>query len=173
MNFSIPTAPIKRKIFFSYHHGGDQAYYDALSTLFHDQLNIVTDNSLERRVDSDNAEYVMRRIRENYLVGSSCTVVLCGPNTPYRKYVDWEVEASLAQQMGLVGVWLPTLPLGTSGGTDKLPRLQDNIDSGYAAWVSWQSIQSNPHALTHAIEQALAQPKHLIVNNRARRMRNG
>src|SRR5712671_172295 len=30
------------------------------------------DNSVERRIDSDDVEYVMRRIRENYVTGSSC-----------------------------------------------------------------------------------------------------
>ena len=69
---------VKRKVFVSYHHRGDQAYYDAFSQAFHDTYEVITDNSLEREVDSDNVDYVMRRIRENHITGSSCTIVLVG-----------------------------------------------------------------------------------------------
>jgi len=159
---------VRRDVFVSYHHGGDQTYYDSLSGTMHDRLRLLTDNSLERRINSSNHSYIMRRIRENYLHGSSCTIVLCGGNTWRRKYVDWEIQASLAQQMGLVGIWLPTLPLLPNNGTKKPSRLQDNIDSGYAVWISWSVIVANLTTLTDAIEQANATSKRLIVNSRTR-----
>jgi len=159
-------------VFVSYHHNEDQAYYNNLSTTMDDQLELVTDNSLERRIDSSNHDYIMRRIREHHLNGSSCTVVLCGANTWRRKYVDWEIQASLAQQMGLVGIWLPTLPLLPNNGTEKPLRLQDNIDSGYAVWLSWSDIASDAKKLTDAIERANAATKSLIDNTRTRMERN-
>ena len=171
-SFFSQARHIRRNVFVSYHHGGDQAYYDRLSGSMHDRLELLTDNSLERRIDSSNHDYIMRRIREHHLRGSSCTVVLCGENTWRRKYVDWEVDASLAQQMGLVGVWLPTLPLLPNNGTEKPARLQDNIDSGYAVWVSWNEIAANPSVLTDAIERANSAPKGLIVNSRPQQGRN-
>jgi hypothetical protein len=61
---------IKRKVFISYHHGGDQPYYDALSRAFSRDYDIVTDNSLARGIESDVVEYIMRRIRENYITGA-------------------------------------------------------------------------------------------------------
>ena len=106
---------LKRKVFVSYHHGGDQAYYDAFSRAFCDTYDVITDNSLERKVDSDDVDYVMRRIRENHVTGSSCTIVLVGANTWGRKYVDWEIKATLDKQHGLVGVQLPTLRAGPTG----------------------------------------------------------
>lgn len=72
----------RRKIFVSYHHGGDQRFYDEFSRLFHDEWETVFDNSLERQIDSDNADYVMRRIRDNYITGTSCTVLLIGGHCP-------------------------------------------------------------------------------------------
>ncbi|MGE7471994.1 TIR domain-containing protein [Bosea sp. NPDC003192] len=171
-NFYYPSRPTRRKIFVSYHHGGDQGYYDDLSVTMHDRLYLLMDNSLERQIDSSNHDYIMRRIREHHLHGSSCTVVLCGANTWRRKYVDWEIQASLDQQMGLVGVWLPTLPLLSNNGTEKPARLQENIDSGYAVWISWRDIVATPMALTDAIETANAVPKSLIVNPQARMERN-
>src|SRR5688572_7832580 len=97
---------VKRKIFVSYHHRGDQAYYDAFSKIFCDTYELVTDNSLERAVDSDSVDYVMRRIRETCITGSSCTIVLVGPQTWGRKYVDWEIMATLDKCHGLIGVQL-------------------------------------------------------------------
>lgn len=167
-----PARHIRRNVFVSYHHGGDQAYYDSLSTNMHDRLQLLTDNSLERRIDSSNHAYIMRRIREHHLHGSSCTIVLCGANTWRRKYVDWEINASLTQEMGLVGVWLPTLPLSPNNGTQKPARLQDNIDSGYAVWVSWNEITANANVLTDAIERANGASKQLIINSRPQQGRN-
>ena len=65
------------------------------------------DIALARAVDSDDPEYIMRYIRENHLSGASTMIVLCGAGTRWRKYVDWEIRAGLAQQMSLIGVKLP------------------------------------------------------------------
>ena len=100
----------KRSIFVSYHHGGDRNYYEAFSRLLADTYEVIQDNSVERQIDSDNLEYVYRRIREEYLTGSSCTVVLCGEVTPWRKFVDWEIKATLDKEHSLIGINLPTNP---------------------------------------------------------------
>ncbi|MDT3688004.1 MAG: TIR domain-containing protein [Pseudorhodoplanes sp.] len=164
--------PVKRKVFVSYHHGGDQYYYDDFSRHFDENYQILRDNSLERKVQSDDVEYVMRQIRENYVSGSSCTIVLCGTQTPFRKYVDWEISATLDKQHGLIGVKLPTLQV-VNNGCAKPERLQDNLDSGYAVWTWWESIISQPAEFAKLIEQANNKSKELIVNTRARRLRNG
>jgi hypothetical protein len=161
----------KRKVFTSYHHGGDQAYYDAFSRTFGTSYDVITDNSLDRAVDSDDVDYVMRRIRENYITGSSCTIVLVGAQSWGRKYVDWEIDATLEKQHGLIGVKLPTLPV-VNNGCMKPDRLQDNIDSGYAVWTWWETIIGEPSKLAELIEQANAKSALLIKNGRARRLRN-
>jgi hypothetical protein len=66
---------VKHRIFVSYHHAGDQPYYDAFSKAFHDTYDVIYDNSLNRQVDSDDVDYVRRRIADNYITGSSCTIV--------------------------------------------------------------------------------------------------
>lgn len=166
------AAPVRRKVFVSYHHGRDQAYYDAFSNAFHSSYEVITDRSLERARDSDNPEYIMRYIRENHISGSSTIIVLCGLETPVRKYVDWEIQAALGQATSLIGVKLPTLQIvGT--GCAKPARLQDNIDSGYAEWIWWESIIGAPSELAAVIERANQKPKNLIDNRRGRRLRNG
>lgn len=163
--------PTRRKIFVSYHHGGDQAYYDEFSRVFHDQYEAVFDNSLERAYDSDNVNYVMRRIRENHIHGTSCTVVLCGPQTRWRKYVDWELKATLDKQHGIVALQLPTLPVGHEGRVHVPDRLFDNISSGYAVWMHWNQL--NLQSLNQAIETAIGREKWRISNGRDMRQRNG
>ena len=41
-----------------------------------------------------------------YITGTSCTVVLCGGRP--RKFVDWEIKATLDKEHALIGVNLPT-----------------------------------------------------------------
>jgi len=156
----------------SYHHGGDQYYYDRFCEIFDDRYEALTDNSLDRRIDSGNAEYVIRRIRELHITGSSCTLVLCGSQTPTRRYVDWEIDASLRQQMAVVGIGLPTI-VWQGNGTIKPARLQDNIDSGYAGWVLWENIVNNPGLLLATIEASNLKSGVLIDNQRVRKQYNG
>lgn len=164
---------VKRKVFVSYHHESDQAFRDSFSRSFDNSYDVVTDNSLSRAVDSDDPGYVMRRIRENYITGTSCTIVLCGPGTRWRKYIDWEIKATLDKAHGLIGVHLPTNLPGPTGGVHKPDRLQDNIDSKYAVWADWTAFTSSPSAVQATIEKANATSKALIANSRALRRRNG
>jgi len=98
---------VKHKIFISYHHRVDQAY-DAFSTAFHDTCDVIYGNSLERRADSDDGNYVIRRIRENHITETSCAIVLVGSEGPRRKYIDWKISATLEKGHVLIGVHLPT-----------------------------------------------------------------
>ncbi|WP_117052920.1 TIR domain-containing protein, partial [Klebsiella pneumoniae] len=140
------TKIIKRKVFLSYHHDADQYYYDEFSRKFHDEYEAVTDNSLDRRVDSDDIDYVMRRIREYYIAGTSCSIVLVGNESWGRKYIDWEIKSTLDKQHGLIGVQLPTLLSNSYGQVTVPARLSDNIDSGYALWVSWADFTAREGA---------------------------
>jgi hypothetical protein len=165
--------PSRRKIFISYHHGGDQYYYNGFSQVLESNYDVVFDNSLEREIDSDNVDYVIQRIRDNYISGSSCTIVLCGRETPWRKYVDWEIKATLDMQHGLVAINLPT-NLINANRTFRVPdRLHDNIQSGYAVWTDWQTAAQNAISARHLIEQAVGRSTSLIAANRPMMSRNG
>jgi hypothetical protein len=85
----------------------------------------------EEVIDSTNTDYVMRRIRELYIRDSTVTIVLVGRCTWARRFVDWEVQASLRRPSpnGLLAILLdesirPDLP----------NRVQLNRDSGYAKY---------------------------------------
>jgi MTH538 TIR-like domain (DUF1863) len=164
--------PVKPRVFVSYHHARDQAYYDALSSNMNSPYTFCQDNSLDRMIDSNSSDYVIRKIREDYISGTSCTVVLCGIETPWRKYVDWEIDATLQKQHALLGIKLPSLTV-IDNGCSKPARLQDNIDSGYAHWVWWEDIVASPNAFDAAVIKARNRSKFLIKNDRERRLRNG
>jgi len=163
----------RRSIFISYYHHGNQAYYDEFSRLFSGSYGIVRDNSLDRIIDSDDTNYVRQTIRQDYITGTSCTFVLCGTMTPYRKYVDWEIKATLDKQHGLIGVKLPELVI-VNNGCHKPARLQDNIDSKYAIWTHWELLISGGTVyLKKIIEEAIGKSNELIDNTRAMMTRNG
>lgn len=165
-----PWETIRRKVFVSYHHDSDQWYYDEFSRLFSESYEVVRDNSLDRRIDSDDPEYVMRRIRENYITGTSCTLVLCGAETPGRKYVDWEIKATLDKEHGLIGINLPTIPR-TADGTSLIPeRLRDNLLTGYAVSIDWINLRTD--SLQRLIETANSKMSWLRSNSRPLRPRN-
>lgn len=163
--------PVRRKIFVSYHHGGDQAYYNEFSRFFHDQYEAVHDNSLERLIQSDDTEYVMRQIREQYITGTSCTIVLIGAQSYQRKYLDWEIKATLDKCHGLVGIVLPTHVLNPLGQIIVPDRFLDNANTGYALWTHWNGL--TVQGLTQLIDAVIAKPRFLIDNSRAMRQRNG
>ena len=164
---------IKRKVFVSYHHGGDRAYYGAFINAFSNTYDVIRDNSVERAVDSTNTDYVIRKIRENYITGSSCTIVLCGAQTPSRKFVDWKIKATLDRQHGLIGVNLPTNPMNANSKYVVPDRLRDNIEFGFAAWTNWVSFTQIVQAVQAYIEQANSKSALLINNGRALRRKNG
>src|SRR5262249_14958751 len=97
----LGLAPIKRKVFISYHHGGDRAFYDLFSNTFCDQYDVFYDNSPDRAIDSDDADYIRWRLSEKHITNTSCTIVLVGRNTWGRRFVDWEIDATLEQKHGL------------------------------------------------------------------------
>ena len=158
--------PVRPAIFISYHHHGDQAWYDHFSATFHDTYKVIRDTSLEREVDSDDAETVMRNIRENCITGSSCTIVLVGRDTWGRRYVDWEIAATLDKQHSLIAISLPA----ASAFPD---RLWDNVLSGYALWKTWHQITADPDQLRQCIAEAdLRRRIYPSNNNRPRRLKS-
>lgn len=163
----------RRRIFVSYHHANDRGHYDQFMHMFAGSYEVVTDNSVRQEINSDNSEYVIRAIRERYITGSSCTIVLCGRDTPWRKFVDWEIKATLDVRHALIGVMLPTCRIGSQGRYVVPDRLADNVESGYAVWSRWPTILGAPFAVRDWIDQALAKPQILISNGRQLMSRNG
>lgn len=171
----LPKVTLRPRIFVSYQHSCDQYYYNEFSRIFHDNYETVYDTSLERRIDSEDSEYVMQRIRDEYLTGTSCTIVLIGPTTYQRKFIDWEIKATLDKEHGLIGIQLPNLAPNYLNQVLLPERLTANIKSGYALWqgFTWYQLLANLALLGRLIQNASDRNKNLIVNPKEIKKQNG
>jgi antiphage defense system Thoeris ThsB-like protein len=152
------------RIFVSYHHDNDRYFYEAFCRLFANRYEITDDASVERTTGSHDAEGIVRQLRANYVSGTEHTIVLCGLRTPWRKFVDWEIKATLDEAHGLIGINLPTNPAGAQGLHIVPGRLYDNLRSGYAVLLQWQQVRLAPELLAESLQQAATRPTHLINN---------
>ena len=146
-----PVAVVKPKVFVSYHHQRDQAYYDGFASVFADGYDVITDTSIGRIIGSDDVAYQQQVIREEHITGSSVTIVLCGAETGKRRWVDWEIYMTLNKEHALLGICLPTNPKDINGKVTVPDRLYANIVSGYAHFIHWTD---DPNVLRAAIDQA-------------------
>lgn len=160
----------RRKVFISYHHKNDQNWYNLFSLWFSGTLDLFYDNSLERGQDSTNSEYLNRKIREEYIVGTSLTIVLCGPETWKRRWVDWEIHATLWHNHGLLGIILPTCTKDYLNRYLVPNRFYENANSGYALWIHWTE---DAQVLKTNIEAAVQRSKSwkFAVRNSAVKMK--
>lgn len=133
-----------RNCFVSYHHDRDQKYIGKLRNLIAEMK--VSDYSMKDDISHLTDETIYKKIREKMRT-CSITVVLIGERTGHRKWIDWEIWASLRgynhpydsfksfKPNGLLGIFLPT-------DTHSIPnRFQDNIDSGYAVSMKWKNLE--------------------------------
>lgn len=157
-------AVVRRKCFISYHHD-DQAWVDRFVKTFDYAHNLFIARGLgqtmaQEIIDSTDTDYVMRRIRELYIGDSTVTLVMLGECTWARRYVDWEIQASLRAPLnglpnGLLGIKLPSY----SESTPFPERFNNNLLSpqkkaaGQDCYARHIPYPQTPEALWAAIEE--------------------
>ena len=134
---------VRHKVFISYHHDDQDEVVDFVETFDRERQVFIaralgTDMNQDV-IDSTDTDYVMRRIRELYLVDSTVTIVLIGQCTWARRYVDWEIQASLRHGETITPRGLIGIVLSSAGKKPVAPeRLRINLNSdttdGYARW---------------------------------------
>ena len=164
----------RHKCFISYHQR-DEAEVEAFIETFNDVfiakvLGVSDDDDF---INSKNTDYVMRRIREKYLTDSTVTLVMIGKCTWARKYVDWEIAATLRddknnKRSGLLGITLPSAP-----SNRRVPkRLLDNLPKtdvgGYARWIKYPSTEAYLRSWIEDAFKARTNPaRYKLINNKA------
>ena len=174
------TNQIRHKTFISYHHDDQEEVDQFIETYDHDRDVFIaravgSDQTLDELIDSNDDEYVMRRIREEHIQDSSVTLVFIGKNTWSRKFVDWELASSLHQgpKAGLPNGVLAILSPGLSEAI--LPdRFVDNWETGYAKLYPYPKDKTQ---LTKWIDQAFEAredegKRRSIKNGKRKLMRN-
>ena len=101
------------KVFVSFCHRDDQKYKDALVN-WAEENDVFIDGSVDTGdiPDEWDDQKIRETIRDEYLRDTSVTILLVGPNTQYRKHVDWEIYSSMYngkknKKSGIVVVMLP------------------------------------------------------------------
>ena len=163
----------KRKVFISYYHGDQEEvnkFVEDFSDVFIAKTVGVKDGDFD--YDSTNPQYIMRKIRETKLADSTVTIVLVGSCTHSRRYVDWEVKASLQQGTtlpnGLIAINLPymknqgALPNRVS---KNVLRDNKNNDVGYARYYVYPTSKEQLYSWIEAAYRARTTRCKLIRNS--------
>lgn len=158
MNTLSKDTVVRRKCFVSY-FGEDTEEVDAFVSKFKDVFipKVIGITDGDDFIKSENSDYVMTKIREKYLDDSTVTIVMIGNCTHSRRYIDWEIKASLRQgnytPNGLLGILLPSM-----GGVGILPnRFIENWEkTEMASYAIFRSYPSSPEELHNFIENANA-----------------
>lgn len=136
-----------RNCFISYHHSYDAHYMEKLRDLKSGMK--VADYSLKEDISHLTEQTIYKKIRDK-MRNCSVTVVLVGSQTGHRKWIDWELWASLRgyahpsdpyksfKPNGLLAIFLP---VGLFSSHSIPERLQDNINSGFAVCMKWENIE--------------------------------
>ena len=169
-------ATVRRKCFISYHHADQDAVNRFIRDFDHEADCLIARGLGEEMspdiIQSTDTSYVMRRIRERFLKDSTVTIVLLGACTWARRYVDWEIQASLRQgeytvPNGLLGIKLPSYA-GKFPNRFNLNLRSEGEDDCYARHREYPETTSS---LVQSIENAYQRRnthRHLITNPRDR-----
>lgn len=126
----------KRRIFISFDHD-DTAQVSGFLGLREvlDGFDFYN-HKLDRRIQSQDTEYVARVIRDEYMKPASVCVVLIGSNTAASQWVKWEIAECMRQGMGILGIRLKGsngevpagVPANAVGGWDP---------TKFPSWIEW------------------------------------
>ena len=169
----------RHKCFVSYHVADTdevKSFLESYGTEFIPRCIGVTEE--DDFVDSTDAEYIKRRIREKYLTDSTVTIVLLGKCTWSRKFVDWEVSSSLRNDPNNKRSGLLAIPLPSMNNRAHLPdRIDDNYvaDDSDSSYVVYETYPSAADQLRFKIDLAFAarhDDNKSVDNTRSLRLRN-
>lgn len=172
-----PDTATRHKCFLAHHAADAEEVLDFVerfgNVIIPRSIGVTDDDDF---IESDDDDYVMSRIRQDYLGSTTVTIVLLGKCTWARKYIDWEVYSSLrlskhSTRNGLMGI-----RLASGEGALRPPRLEANLaegdKDGYAR--SW-TYPASDASLRSSVEDAFdarATRAHLIKPAAARRRHN-
>lgn len=171
--------PARHRCFVSYHAEDmdevEKFIVDFGSEFFAQSVGVTIEDDF---VESDNEEYIKRRIRDKYLSGTTVTILLLGKCTWSRKFVDWEISSSLRNDFVNKRNGLLVYPLPSMDNMAQLPsRVLDNWveNSPTESYARYQAYPTSPTMLRSNIEQAFSDrsaKQSLVDNSRALRSVN-
>jgi len=174
---------IRHKVFISFHQDDREEVEQFIETFDHER-NVFIARALgagmeQDIVNSDDADYVMSRIRDLYLLDSTVTVVLMGRCTWARRYVDWEIQASLRSGKtvtpnGLLGIKLPSFSKRGGSFPNRLNLNLKQSNEQEDCYARWMEYPTRKDTLANAIDAAFSRrtTHKEWINNPRERFRN-
>ncbi len=157
-----------RNIFLSFHQRDEleasifcrrfEQYFNQIRTLGIHEYG----EDYAEHINSGDSDYVMRQIREKKIAATSCTVVLIGKCTWARRYVDWEIAATLRNNAtdprgGLIAVQLPSAKQnGWSTLPDRLSLNIGSVDGTETGYARFYGPAPSDESLAQWVEDAVA-----------------
>ena len=119
------------KVFFSYHHKLDHWRASQIREAAPIEGNSPASDSEWERV-TEEGEFATERWINAQLYGRTCLVLLIGPGTAGRKWVNYEINKAWADNKGVVGVYVHNLKdrLGNQSAKGANPFDRFMIDGG-------------------------------------------
>lgn len=174
------AAKTRRKCFVSYHHDDESEVQDFIEEFDRDH-NVFIARGIGASmpgdiINSTRADYIKSQIRAKYLRDTTVTVVMIGKCTWARRFVDWEIAASLrntptATRSGLLAITLPSV---SSTGRSVPARLGDNLadEDGYARWWKYPTSSEGLATMIETAYEYRSSRRNLVDNSRPLRSFN-
>ncbi len=149
----------KRNVFLTYHHANQaevENFINSFGSHFN-ELRAIGVSDEDDFIDSDDTDYVLRQIREKYVTGTSATIALIGGCSWARKYVDWEVAATLRNNPtdprgGLLAVQLPSVDGRNNINLPPGVAMNRDYDSGSGTERGYASYHRYPGSAATAAQ---------------------
>lgn len=150
------ASSVRRKCFISY-YGADNDEVERFIQTFQNIFipKVIGVSTSDDFIDSGDTDYVMGRIRTEYLRDWAVTICLIGSCTHSRRYVDWELKASLRQGDSYIPNGLLGIVLSSQGTSSHLPpRFKANWRDDGTGYALYRSYPSSGIELRDWIEEA-------------------
>jgi hypothetical protein len=126
----------KRRVFISFDHDDTEKVNGFLGL-----RNIIDtfecyNHKLDYRIKSADVDYIKRVIREDYIKPASVTVILIGNKTAQSGWVQWEIEESIRQGKGMLGIQLKDCN-GTTPEGLKTNSVGSWQPEKFGDWIEW------------------------------------
>jgi hypothetical protein len=170
--------PVRHKCFISYHSNdidGVTDFVEEFNDVFIPRVVGVSDSDhFKDPIDSKDEDYIKQQIRSKYMSDSTVTILYMGSCAWARKYVDWEIAATLRNDPVNRRAGLMAITPADRSTNQVQARFDDNWDGDkkYARYYYYPKTSSSLREWIEDAFQARTTRANLVVNTRKLRTYN-
>jgi hypothetical protein len=137
---------MEKKNLFVSHYGGDEKHIESLKNLIGRKFDVRDSSIVETQPNNaSNEQYIKYKILAPKIDWAGTMVVLVGPKTHERDYVNWEIDYAIRHDKKIIGVFLPgaensDIPEGLKKYGDSLVQWNANkINAAIDGKINWEN----------------------------------